>query len=144
MNLDDFEQRLQRQPMRQPPANWRKQILSVAQAASCDSGQHAESTFWQTLNRALMAMLWPAPKAWAGLVVLWLAILAINHWSAGETKAYAQRTSGAAASGLINTWKEQEQLLVELIGPTKSPVADRPKPVSPRPRSDRESDWLMT
>ena len=146
MNLDDFEQRLQRQPMRPPPADWRKQILSVAQAASSDFQKLPVSpapTSWQTLHRATKALLWPAPRAWAGLVLIWLAILAVNHWSADEARGYALRTSGAP-SELINAWKEQEQLLVELIGPSKSPVADRPKPVSPRPRSDRDSDWLMT
>ena len=152
MNFDDFEKRLQRQPLRPPPAAWRGEIIAAAQAAAVAESRHggrrtahshalegpSSPTLWQTFT----ALLWPAPVAWAGLVVIWFAILAVNHWSIGGSRTYARRAS-RPDSRMIHAWKEQEQILVELIGPSKSPVADPPKPAAPRPHSERATDWLM-
>jgi hypothetical protein len=40
-------------------------------------------------------------------------------------------------------FQEQERLLSELIGPHETPVAERPKPRPPRPRSEGRKELLM-
>ncbi len=40
-------------------------------------------------------------------------------------------------------WQEQARLLVELIGPPEKLVAERPKPVVPRPRSERRNGLVI-
>src|SRR6266404_500860 len=145
MNPDDFEQRLQRQPLRQMPVDWRHEILSAAQGASVQPeslrGAH-QVPRWRsilsTLNSQLSTLLWPSPAAWAGLAAIWLVILVVNSSTTSKSKDFAREIPRAVPE-VIETWKEQERLLTELIGPPDIPVADRPKPVAPRPRSERQN-----
>ena len=96
MNPDDFETRLQRQPMRQIPGAWREQILSAARQASparhappvlrsstAEGGRTthhalASRSLLSTFNHQFSTLLWPHPTAWAGLAAAWLVIIGIN------------------------------------------------------------------
>src|ERR1043166_6695073 len=83
MNTDDFEKKLQRRPLRQVPPAWRADILCAARnAAAVQRGtrntEHATRSFLSTLNSQLSTLLWPSPRAWAGLAALWLLMLAVN------------------------------------------------------------------
>src|SRR5258708_31493262 len=61
MNSDDFEKRLQRQPLRQVPREWRAEIVQGAEAAT------RKSSWLSLLTSYLSPLLWPHPKPWAGL-----------------------------------------------------------------------------
>ena len=135
MKPDDFEQRLQRQLMRQVPPEWREEILSVAQQPSRPI-HVSRFTFHASL---LSTLLWPHPRAWAGLAAVWLVILAVNFSTRGDTQVLAKHLTPPSPE-MVLALREQERLLSDLIAPTQTPVAERPKPAAPRPRSDRRNE----
>ena len=149
MNPDDFEKRLQRQPLRQMPPEWREGILSAAHHAS--PAHHAPRTaqlvfpsrsLLSTINHLLSDLLWPRPAAWAGLAAVWVVILGLNAATQDASRALAKQASPVSPQ-LLMAFQEQERLLAELIGPRETPAAERPKPALPRPRSERRKEMLM-
>src|SRR5712692_650543 len=92
MNFDDFEQRLQRQPLRHVPPEWRAEILSNAHHASRIITPRV--SLWRailsTLNSQLSTFLWPSPKAWASLAAIWLLLLIVNASSNDKSIAVAR------------------------------------------------------
>jgi hypothetical protein len=147
MNSNDFEKRLQRQPVRQVPAEWRADILSAARQAAPPqhaprTAQHAAPSLLSTLRYQLSTLLWPHPAAWAGLAAVWLVILGLNHATPDALPRMA-KGSLPAAPQLFMAFQAQEQLLAELLGPRETPVAEPPKPTVPRPRSERGRAFLM-
>jgi hypothetical protein len=149
MNPDDFETRLQRQPLRQIPSEWRQDILSAARQAPLP---HHASRFTlhvppsrsllSTIHHQLSTLLWPHPTAWAGLAAVWLVILGINLTTRDAASLVAKHAAPASPQ-VFMALQEQERLLSELIGPRETPVAERPKPRLPQPRSERRKQMLM-
>ena len=149
MNTEDFERRLQRQPLRQVPGEWRQQILSAARQASLPehapraSHRAAPSlSLLSTLHHQLSALLWPHPVAWTGLAVVWVLILGINLTTRDASTMIAKHASPASPQ-IFMAFQEQEQLLSELFGPGETPVAEQPKPRLPRPRSEGRRALVM-
>jgi|SRR5882724_5608649 len=138
MKPDDFEERLQRQPLREVPAEWRGEILSVARHAMASSPR-PEAT---GLRVQISALLWPCPQAWAGLAAIWLGILVINFATADKTERVAKKTAPTSAE-MIMVLKEQQQILTDLIEPHESPAMNRPKRPDARPRSQTRQQFLM-
>jgi hypothetical protein len=134
MNEDDFEQRLRRQPMRQVPPAWRDQILSAADGAK--TAGPAWHFGLSRLNAHLCALLWPSPKAWGGLAVVWLLVFVLNHSPAEKATLSASRKTPRPSLEMLSAWREQESLLAELLLPREPAVAQRPQPALPRPRSE--------
>lgn len=65
--MNDFERQLQRQPLRELPADWRREIL-----ARCDAAIVAEPVVsWRE-------WLWPSPTAWAALAAVWVVFFAVR------------------------------------------------------------------
>jgi hypothetical protein len=148
MNTEDFEKRLQRQPLRQIPGEWREGILSAARQAS--PSEHAPRTthhvsparsLLSTLHHQLSTILWPHPTAWAGLAAVWLVILGVNLTTRDASTVVAKRAA-LVSPQVFMAFQEQERLLAELIGPRDPPVAERPKPAPPRPRSELSRELL--
>jgi hypothetical protein len=147
MNSDDFEKRLQRQPLRQVPGEWREEILSAARQAvhphhAPRTTHHASVSLLSTLRYQLSTLLWPHPVAWAGLAAVWLVILGLNHTTRDAMPRLA-KGSLPAAPQVFMAFQEQERVLAELMGPRETPVAERPKVVRPQPRSERRPMLLM-
>ena len=149
MNPNAFEKRLQRQPLRQVPGAWRAETLSAARQSSLPDhasriAHHAppSPSLLSTLNHQLSTILWPHPKAWAGLAVVWLAILGINLTTRDASQAVAKHAAPVSPQ-VFMAFQEQERLLSELIGPRDAPVAERPKPRLPRPRSEGRKGMLL-
>src|SRR5882724_2346283 len=121
MKPDDFEERVRRQPLRELPPQWRREILSSAIHAT----PRARASAVTNLRAQLSALLWPCPQAWAGLAVIWLGLLVVNFAVTDKTETVAKRKIPAATQMMV--LREQQQILTELIEPHQSPAMDRPK-----------------
>jgi hypothetical protein len=154
-NMDSFEERLRNQPMRNVPTDWRKDILSAAHAAvtSKQLARDAKPSLLSTLIRQLRgalkpgeggsALLWPSPKAWAGLATVWLVILVLNVSASDKTQSLAMQ-SPPPSPAMVKLLKEQRQELAELAGLAVPADVDKPKPDLPAPRSQLRDDWSLT
>jgi hypothetical protein len=133
MNPDDFEKRLQRQPLRQVPSEWRAEIL-----------QHAASSrpsFVTTHSQRLSAILWPHPKAWAGLCAAWVLIFTVHFATSDHSQVVAKKAEPPSPQ-VLAALQQQKRLLAELVGQSSPQDADRPKPSGVQPRSERRSELL--
>jgi hypothetical protein len=135
MNDDDFEQRLQRQPLEKIPPAWRTQILSAAHDAAT-SPRSLPVTFGMLLWREL---IWPCRRIWVGLAPVWVALLVFNttHSERGQNVT-AKSTMPAGEMRLV--LQDQQRILAEIIGLQwqTSPV-EPPRRPNNQPRSERRS-----
>jgi hypothetical protein len=141
--LDDeaFEQRLRKQGIKRLPSAWRDEILSAAQAAvPRRSTLNPRPSLLSTLNHQLSTLLWPHPKAWAGLAAAWVVIFVLNFAGRDESQPMA-KNSPPPSPEMMAALREQHRLLVELVGRTDLPEAERPR-VVPSPRSERRDEIL--
>ncbi|MCU0785254.1 MAG: hypothetical protein MUF81_14625 [Verrucomicrobia bacterium] len=144
MKLDNqFEQRLQRQPLREMPPAWREEILAAA-----DNNRRVppvrEPTFAATAFRPL-ATLWrelvlPARMTWASIAAVWV-VIGILSLSQSDQITVAARVSPATRQELRAASEQRQELLLELaLLPTTEP-AEPPKP-NLQPRSQRQEEFL--
>ncbi|HEY5914644.1 MAG TPA: hypothetical protein VJA21_28985 [Verrucomicrobiae bacterium] len=145
---DQFEKRLQGLPPRPVPTSWREGILrsaraeAVAAPGSTDRGQSPS----RILAARLSGILWPHPRAWAGLAALWLVVLALNlaaHDPAGAAQEMADRPVRQSPE-MRELLKQQEQLLAELVGPLGAREAKHPDSAPHQPRSQIYLESLNT
>ncbi len=87
-------------------------------------------------------LIWPSRHIWAGLAAVWILILAVNVSMQDRSQATMAKT--APSPEMIMTWRQQERLLAELVGPDEMRTAMPPKPFSPRPSSERRFETLTT
>jgi hypothetical protein len=131
---DDFEKRLQRQSLRKIPSDWREQILQAA-SSSQSSTLDPRPSFFSTL-------LWPHPKAWAGLAALWV-VIAIAHFVANDTTVQVAKKYQPPTPESLVILQQQQRLLAELVGPPAPRDVDRPKSNTTRPRSERRTETAI-
>ena len=110
MKPDDFEQRLQRQPLRVVPEEWRAEILGTASstAATQMSRSADRTTNW------LSTLLWPHPRAWAGLAAVWMVILGLKLATVDEAHAVGKNSS--VTPEVLAELQQQKLLFAELVG----------------------------
>ncbi len=137
----EFEQRLRRQPMKKVPGDWRAEILSAARQAepvrhSLAAPGRSGGGWLSMLNHQLSLLLWPHPRAWAGLAAVWLFIFLLN-FSVSEKSPQLSEKSTPPSPETIAELKQQQKMLAELIGAAEVQVADRQRFFLPRPRSER-------
>jgi hypothetical protein len=149
MKPDHFEQKLQRQPPKEIPAEWREEIL-VAADVNRRNRPVREFTFaatgrvfFSTLNSQLSTLLWPHPRAWAGLAAVWILILAVNFSMRDPSPVRAEKSSPPSPEVIVEL-RQQQRMLAELIGPRDASDADRSKSFVPQPRSERPFEILTT
>jgi hypothetical protein len=147
MKPEDFEKHLQRQPLRQVPAEWRQGVLSAARQAARPEPvpRDAHDGLWavlSTIYSRLSTLLWPHPAAWAGLAAVWVVILGLSFTSRDAARDVARGTSSLSPQ-VFMAFQEQQRLLSELIGPREMPAVERPKAAPPRPRSERRNGLMM-
>jgi hypothetical protein len=103
-----------------------------------------ELTFAATLGNAVrlsfQELIWPCRHVWASLAAVWVVILAVN-FSAHDTELMAGK-SPPPTQEMIMTFRQQEKLLAELMGPNEPHIAAPAKPFSPRPSSERRFETL--
>ena len=142
--MDDFEQRLRDQPMRNVPDDWRVEILGGARAAASRRPPVCERpSFLSTLNAQLSSLLWPSPKAWAGVAAAWMAIFVFNFLARETSQPLAMHTTPPSRA-FVELVKEQRRELLALAGLAVSTDADKPKPRLPGPHSELKDDWALT
>jgi len=93
--------------------------------------QNAVTMIWHGFWHELV---WPCRRIWAGLAVTWVVILAVNFSIQDKSEIITEKSP---TPEMIMAWRQQERLLVELIGPNETHAAAPPKPFSPRPSSER-------
>ena len=137
MNPDDFEQCLQRQPMREMPPAWRAEILSAARASGSRPStlDSRPLPWWREL-------LWPCPQAWAGVAAVWLVILGVNLATRETTPRNFARQAVPPSPEMLLVLRQQQLLLAELVERPEPRAADRSKTVPPRPRSQGRDEFL--
>lgn len=141
MKPDDFEQKLQRQPLRPVPAEWRAEILAAAREAETPRSSVGKRSalslpaFLSTLNAQLSNLLWPHPKAWAGLAAVWILILTVDLSIRDRAPMTAEKSLPPSPI-VVAQLQQQQRMLAELIGARDAGDADRSKPLAP-PRSER-------
>jgi len=138
---DDFEQRLQRQPLRQVPAEWREEILAAAGRVSKVESREPMAHWPSTVVTRLLALLWPNPQAWAGLAAVWILILTVDFSMRDKLPVMAEKSAPPPPEVIVEL-KQQQRLLVELMGPRDTRDADRSKSLAPRPRSELDIEIL--
>jgi hypothetical protein len=92
-------------------------------------------TFWQEL-------IFPSRRIWAGLAATWLLIFVFNVSQRDPAELLA-RKSPPPAPQMILTFRQQERLLTELIGPNEPQAVAPTKPFLPQPRSEGRIEILM-
>jgi hypothetical protein len=150
LNVNDFEQKLQRQPLRPIPCEWREEILSAASKAGTARravrgrlGEASLPNWLSTINSRISTLLWPHPKAWAGLAVVWILIFAVNFSTRDASPVVAEKNSQPSPEVIVEL-RQQRLLLAELMGPRDKSDADRSKPLAPQPRSEGRFEILTT
>ena len=140
MKTDDFEKRLQCQPLQTPPAAWREEILTAARA-NLRKPESVEEAGLLTGWRALLARI---PVAWGAVAALWLVIIGANSLMSGPASTMVASSPGPASHEPMTVWNLQRaeySLLVnhQTDAPELSPAPRRPA-VPPPPRSDIRRD----
>lgn len=139
MKPDNFEQRLQRQPLRPVPLEWRTDILAAARTAQppVHVARLTPHAWLSTLNSQLATLLWPHPKAWAGLAAIWVVIGLLNVSIHEDSTPRLIAKSTPPSPEVLVELRQQQKLFAELVGPREEPDADRSKMYAPHPRGER-------
>jgi hypothetical protein len=120
--MDEFEQFLKKQPFRDVPSAWRREILHPSSL-----GPKPNRPQWQE-------WLWPSPVAWAGLAFAWMVIIGLNL-ATGPTREQTAGETSVVSSDMVAALAEERSLLSESISP--APVLEPPRrKTSTSPRSD--------
>ena len=134
----EFEKQLRRQPVKEIPSVWRAEILSAAQAAQ--PAPHVSRVtphgWLSTLNSQLSTLLWPHPRAWAGLAAVWVFIFTLNFFTQDKSVMVAEKSAPPSPEVLVEL-RKQQKLYAELMGVNEPREADRPKDATSRPRTQR-------
>ena len=128
--------------MREIPPSWRAKILREGRRAAVPKNKWDADTASLPKWSWLSTILWPHPKAWAGLATIWILILAVNFSTRDRTPVIAEKVAPPSPE-VVAELRQQKLLFAELIGPAETQVADRQKSFLPRPRSER-AEILMT
>jgi hypothetical protein len=137
MNTDDFEKKLQRQPLRQIPGDWREAILRTAQERASSAAQRPEPALIRALLITWRELIQPCRYAWSGMAALWLIFWMVNSRTQLADSPRGMATSTRAASERIRFLEEQRQVLVELTGPIDLSPAEPSRRARPKPHSER-------
>lgn len=134
---DEFEKSLSRQPVKGIPEAWRADILAAAAApATRPAARLMQDSLFAIFARELSALLWPHPKAWAGLAAAWVLILILNL-SMRETPASPVIQVIQPSPEALAELRQQHRLYAELIGMAEASEAEHPRLLLPKPRSER-------
>ena len=92
------------------------------------------------LLKCWQQLILPSRRIWAGLAAAWIVILTVNFSLRDHSPVVAMKST--PTQELILAWRQQQQLLIELIGPNETRTAEPPKPFLPQPSSQRRFEML--
>lgn len=137
---DDFEKRLQRQPVRPVPSAWREEILGAARQAAprVHTRREASSDWLVTIRQVLSFLFRPQRAGWTGLAAVWVVIIAL-HLAARDDSAPAPAMQAANITSpeTLRALRQQRLLLTELVGRPEDHPPTRQHSAPPGPRSQR-------
>ena len=81
-------------------------------------------------------LILPSRRIWAGLAAVWVLLLGANVSLHGGPQTAVAKS--APTSEMILSFRQQEKILAELIGPNELRATAAPKPFSPQPRSEQQ------
>jgi hypothetical protein len=113
----------------------RREVLNAELRAAETSPLNWPRVLWREL-------VWPCRRIWAGMAAVWLVILVVNFSMRDDSQTMAMQ-SPPPSPEMILTFRQQERLLAELIGPNETrSAAPPPKPFLPQPRSEGRFETL--
>ena len=138
-----FEKRLQGLPQRPIPPAWRQDILRAAREAAPRQpvASHRDSLL-SRLNSMVAELVWPNPRAWAGLAAVWVLVFGLNFATREPAPAGLAQQSERPSPQRRELLQQQVRLLAELVGPNGTPERDLPKPPAPRSHGGRRGDFV--
>jgi hypothetical protein len=125
----------------------RHEVMKVAADVNRRKQPVRELTFAAALANAIrlsfLELIWPCRRIWTGLAAVWIFIFIFNFSQRDPSELMARKTPPPAPE-MILTFRQQEKLLAELIGPNEPQAAAPPKPFLPQPRSEGRIEAWMT
>jgi hypothetical protein len=125
----------------------RREVVEVAADVNRRKQTIRELTFAATLANAIrlsfLELIWPCRRIWTGLAAVWILIFVFNFSQRDPSELMARKTPPPSPE-MILTFRQQEKLLAELIGPNEPQAAAPPKPFLPQPRSEGRIEILIT
>jgi len=92
-------------------------------------------------NRIWSELIWPCRRVWSGLAAVWILIFAVNFSLHDNLSSVTGKPVRAPAA--MMSWQTEQRLMNELLADRAVPAdADRQRPVSPKPRT--EKNGMMT
>jgi hypothetical protein len=126
----------------------RREVMKVAADVNRRKQPVRELTFAAALANAIrlsfLELIWPCRRIWTGLAAVWILIFIFNFSQRDPSELMARKTPPPSPE-MILTFRQQEKLLAELMGPNEPQAAAPPKPFLPQPRSEGSMGiFLMT
>jgi hypothetical protein len=146
MNTENpFEKRLERLPQRPVPPAWRHEILSaVREVAPPQQVAVFGNLLISRLNSIVTALLWPHPRAWAGLAAVWVLVFGLSFATREPSEAGFAQQSAPTSPQMRELLRQQERLLAELVGPNGTSENNLPTPAAPRSQLGRRENLVNT
>jgi len=112
----EFENQLQRQPMREIPLQWRARIIAAAQPSP---------SWWHD-------WFWPCPQAWAVLGAAWVVIFVFYFMAPDEPRLAGNNYPPQSFA----VSQQQAVMMAQLLGSTDADEPPAAMPAGPKPRSE--------
>ena len=125
----------------------RREVVEVAADVNRRKQPVRELTFAAALANAIRLsfreLVWPCRRTWAALAAVWIALFIFNASQRDKSELAALKLPPPSPE-MILTFRQQERLLAELIGPNEPQAVAPPKPFLPQPRSEGRFEILTT
>jgi hypothetical protein len=121
----EFENQLQRRPMREIPPHWRARIMAATQP---------KPARWREWFQ-------PWPQAWKTLGAAWVVIFVLHFTTPDEPHQAGNSYPVTPQSFAI--LQEQTMTMAQLLGPTDADEQPAALPTQPKPRSERTRKELV-
>jgi len=91
-------------------------------------------------NKLWLELIWPARRTWTGLATVWILIFIVNFSQRDNVSSVTGKS--VRSGGVPMSLQAQQRWMNELLTDRSLPPdADRPRSISPKPRT--ESDEMM-